>query len=162
MIKKLDTDQELKICTGVINSSFKTVADEFHFTPENAPTNPAYIDFENVKESILKGTSFYGLFNGNILIGCIAVEKSKDDNQMFYIERLSVLPEYRHKGYGRELMDHAFNIIKDNKGRIVSIGIVNENKRLKDWYIKYGFTETGIKKFQHLPFTVCFMKKEVD
>ena len=32
---------------------------------------------------------------------------------------------------------------------------------LKNWYMSYGFRETGTKAFPHLPFTVCFMEKEI-
>lgn len=43
----------------------------------------------------------------------------------------------------------------------LSIGIINENKVLKQWYSSFGFNETGFKKFPHLPFTVCFMEKKI-
>ena len=40
----------------------------------------------------------------------------------------------------------------------LSIGIIYEQKVLKDWYKDIGFRETGIRKFEHLPFTVGFME----
>jgi ribosomal protein S18 acetylase RimI-like enzyme len=35
-----------------------------------------------------------------------------------------------------------------------------ENTRLKRWYEGYGFRETAVKKYPHLPFTVCEMDRE--
>ena len=56
MIKRIGKN-EIPECVEVIKSSFKTVADEFGFTPENAPRFTAFattverleyqIDFEN-------------------------------------------------------------------------------------------------------------------
>jgi ribosomal protein S18 acetylase RimI-like enzyme len=106
------------------------------------------------------GLIMYGYSDNNKIIGCVGIQDSKKDN-IFYIERLGVLPEHRHKNIGKKLLDFAFETIKNNNGEIASIGIMNENELLKNWYEKYGFRETGIKKFDHLPFTVCFMQKPI-
>ncbi|AKB82767.1 acetyltransferase (GNAT) family protein [Methanosarcina barkeri 3] len=87
----------------------------------------------------------------------MAIEKAKDE--VFYMERLAVHPDSRHKGYGRNLIDFVVEYAKQNGGKKVSIGIINENEKLKNWYKKYGFKETGLKKFEHMSFTVCFMEK---
>ena len=107
-----------------------------------------------------KGIGMFGLFEERKQIGFVAIEKADNDN--IYIERLSVLPGYRHKGYGKLLMDFVFKYVKGQGARQVSIGIVNENTVLKNWYRLYGFIETGLKKYEHLPFTVCFMEKVVE
>lgn len=78
------------------------------------------------------------------------------------LNNLAVLPEYRHLGIGKELVDYAItyakNILGANK---IKIGIVEENTILKEWYEKIGFVHTGTKKFEHLPFTVGFMEIEI-
>jgi hypothetical protein len=43
----------------------------------------------------------------------------------------------------------------------VKIGIINENLKLKKWYIDYSFIELAVKQYPHLPFNVCFLEKEV-
>jgi ribosomal protein S18 acetylase RimI-like enzyme len=161
MISQILEEADMHDCASCIRDSFLTVANEFGFTTENAPTNPAFITYERLKESFDKGMILYGLFVGDKIEGCIAIERSKEDER-FFIERLAVLPQKRHKGYGKILMDFAFDRISEKGGKIASIGIVDENKILKNWYMLYGFKETGIKKFDHLPFTVCFMEKPVD
>jgi ribosomal protein S18 acetylase RimI-like enzyme len=77
------------------------------------------------------------------------------------MEKLAVLPDKRHNGCGRMLMDFACEIIREKNGNLISIGIINENTVLKNWYIKYGFKEKEVKRFPHLPFEVCFMEKEI-
>jgi ribosomal protein S18 acetylase RimI-like enzyme len=77
------------------------------------------------------------------------------------MDKLAVLPEYRHKGYGRRLVEFVLDDVKRHKGERVALGIINESTVLKNWYIGNGFAETGTKKFEHLPFTVCFMEKSL-
>ena len=153
-------DDEIDAAASIIRSSFMTVAKDFHITKENCAANPAFITSEKLMESINKGIKFFGLFRGDIQIGCVAIEKAKDD--VFYMERLAVVPEHRHNGYGKEITDFVFKYAGSQGGKKVSIGIVNENIELKDWYTKYGFTETSIRKYDHMPFTVCFMEKRID
>ncbi len=95
------------------------------------------------------------------MIGCVAIEPSKNKDKSYYIERLAVVPEKRHHGYGGSLLSYAIDKINENGGSTISIGIINENKVLKEWYKNYGFKETECKRFGHLPFEVCFMSKEV-
>ncbi len=73
-----------------------------------------------------------------------------------------VLPEYRHFGYGKKLLDKAFNEIRERKARYVSIGIINENTVLKRWYLQNGFIEYETKKYDHLPFTVCLLGMDLE
>jgi ribosomal protein S18 acetylase RimI-like enzyme len=153
-------DDEIDASASIIRSSFMTVAKEFHITQENCASNPAFITSEKLMESKNKGIKFFGLFLGDIQIGCVAIEKAKD--HVFYMERLAVVPEHRHKGYGKELTDFVFKYADSQGGQKVSIGIINENIELKHWYAEYGFTETSIRKYDHLPFTVCFMEKRID
>jgi ribosomal protein S18 acetylase RimI-like enzyme len=159
LIKEIH-DDEIDATASIIRSSFMTVAKDFHITQENCASNPAFITSEKLMESINKGIKFFGLFRGDIQIGCVAIEKAKD--HVFYMERLAVVPEHRHKGYGKELTDFVFKYTGSQGGKKVSIAIINENIELKNWYSKYGFTETSIRKFDHLPFTVCFMEKRID
>ena len=159
MIKVIKSDKELVESVQVIRTSFLTVADCFNLTIENAPTNPAFITFERLKELKNKELKLYGLYNkpNNKQIGFIAIEKA--NNSLYYMEKLCILPQFRHNGFGKKIIDFVFNYVKKNDGDKVSIGIINENKILKKYYIKNGFIETDLKKFKHLPFTVCFMEK---
>ena len=162
MIKEICTLEELKSSVPVIQKSFYTVADELGLTVQNCPTNPAFLEESDLlKRKEKNNVSMYGLFNECDQIGFVALERPSPDSTVFYLERLAVLPEYRHKGYGRLLMDYAFEIVKKNDCEKISIGIINENVRLKNWYVDYGFKELEIKQYPHLPFDVCFLEKEV-
>lgn len=161
-IVKADASKDLEALHKIIRDSFLTVAEEFNLTKENAPTNPAFITIEKLEDSITSGTVFF-LAKDNIEnVGCVAIEPDKQDSSNFFIERLAVIPEKRHKKTGIKLLDYALSEIKSRKGSSAGIAIINENVQLKKWYQDYGFTETLIKNFPHLPFTVCFMRIDID
>lgn len=143
----------------VIRKAFETVAEELGLTRENAPTFPAFLGPDAMEKLRENGAAMFGAYEGENCIGFVVAQNAGEG--VFYLERLAVLPEHRHAGTGRKLMDTVFDYVRENGGRKVSIGIINENLRLKKWYIQYGFIETGLRKFDHLPFTVCFMEKAV-
>jgi ribosomal protein S18 acetylase RimI-like enzyme len=156
IVRKSIYPEDLDNLAEVIRHSFMTVAVEFGLTPDNAPTNPAFLTTEALKIAMHGTTDFFVAVMDNHIIGCVAIEQGKVDGE-FYVERLAVLPEFRHQGIGRQLLDHAADEIRQIGGTTMSIGIINENTILKDWYLHYGFIENGKRQFPHLPFTVCFM-----
>jgi diamine N-acetyltransferase len=112
-------------------------------------------------EYLNKPVILYGLLLDDGIVGCVAIERSKRETRSFYIERLSVAPIHRHHGHGRKLMDFAVDAIRRMDGCKASIGIMNQNKILKDWYIGQGFIEQECKQIAHLPFEVCYMVKPI-
>jgi ribosomal protein S18 acetylase RimI-like enzyme len=161
MIKQILTLSEIKSSVKVIQDSFSTVANDFGLTIRNCPTNAAFIKEYDLLKMEEKGVDMFGLFERGSQIGFVALEKSSSDPALFYLEKLAVLPEHRSMGYGRLLMNFALDEVRKNDGKKISIGIINENLKLKKWYIDYGFIELAVKQYPHLPFDVCFLEKEV-
>lgn len=158
MIIRITESDNLEEIASLIRKSFVTVTKQFGITIENAPTNPAYITEQRVAD-LLKKCEFYCKSVENKLIGTIAIEKSSKSDTTYYIEKVGIHPTYRHKGIGKELMDFAVDRIILLGGKKASIGIINEHTMLKEWYAMQNFKEVGVKKFEHLPFTVCFMDR---
>ena len=156
----INPEEDVSAVLKVLNLSHGTIARDFNFTKEDNPTNNAFIDEKTLREQLNNGIELYGLKMGNRLVGCIAIEKSKREADTYYIEKVSVLPEFRHQGIGVRLMDFATDKIKNSGGKIISIALIDSNSKLKKWYLSQGFVETGFKDFEHLPFRVCFMRKE--
>jgi len=156
----INPEEDVSAVLKVLNLSHGTIARDFNFTKEDNPTNNAFIDEKTLREQLKNGIALYGLKLGNRLVGCIAIEKSKREADTYYIEKVSVLPEFRHQGIGVRLMDFATDKIKNSGGKIISIALIDSNSKLKKWYLSQGFVETGFKDFEHLPFRVCFMRKE--
>ena len=157
MIREIANEKEMENSVRVIADSFQTVAVEFKLTKDNCPTHPSLVTLKQLNEMKRKGLTLFGLFEGDAQIGFAAVEKKK--NKVFNLEKLAVLPESRHKGYGGKLVEYAEEYVKNAGGEKLSIGIINEHTVLKKWYEAKGFKASSIVKFEQLPFTVCFMEK---
>ncbi len=142
----------VKVCS-VINMAFLTVANELGYTKETVPTFPAFIGKNTIINQINNGLKLFGLLLDNSLVGSIGIKKENTEG-LFKIERLAIIPAYRHKKYGKMLMDYALNEIHNTGGKIAEVEIVNENLKLKKWYLNQGFREIRIDTYQHLPFTV--------
>lgn len=160
-IVRIHQPEDLSEALNVIRKSFMTVADDFGITKENAATNPAFATEEQFQEYMKKDLTLYGMIKNSTVIGCIVVEKAADRDDCYYIERLAVLPEERHKGYGQSLLDFAVRTVVQSGGKRIEIGIINRHEVLKKWYLDNGFTITGTKKYDHLPFEVCFMAMDL-
>jgi N-acetylglutamate synthase-like GNAT family acetyltransferase len=95
----------------------------------------------------------------NVPCGCVALERAQPD--VFYLERLSVLPQFRRNGLGEVLVNHAVNESKKLGAHRVDIGIISDHTELRDWYKRLGFSIKSETRFEHLPFKVTFMSKEL-
>ncbi len=153
---KLVREDQLEECAEVIRQSFMTVAKDFGLTKENSPTNGAFIQKERLMEEKLKGQFLYGMFHDNRIIGYMQLEMNTQE--LYFLQKLVVLPEFRHFGLGKALLDYAVEQVLQKGGTKMSIGIIEENTMLKNWYLEYGFIHTGARKFEHLLFTVGFME----
>jgi ribosomal protein S18 acetylase RimI-like enzyme len=159
MIKKVSYTDNFEALAKLLNDSFETVAEEFGLTKENCPTNNAFITADDLKSQLDEKREFYYLCEKDIPAGFIAIERSGREEGTFYIEKVAVHPDYRHNKSGIRLMDFATNQIRESGGKKISIGIIDTNIRLKNWYKRQGFTELYTKTFDHLPFDVCYMEK---
>ena len=158
MIRQLDPS-EFPLAAEVIRESFSTVAKDFGLTEQNCPV---YVAFSTTEESLHKnhnwGWLMYGLYDEEQFAGYIALSKSRELDGVYEIHNVAVLPDYRHKGYGKQLLDFCKAKVKELGGIKITIGIIEENTVLKNWYAANGFVHTGTKRFEHLPFTVGFME----
>ncbi len=154
-------DEDLLPYVEIIKESFQTVASEFGLTRENNPSNPAFLSKERLIKLKNLRVWFYKLMYNEEPVGFITIEQSKEDNTIFYIEKLAVIPEFRHNGFGRQLMDFAILKILNEGGEKVSVALIDHHVKLKAWYKSQGFIQSEIKEFDQLPFKVCFMEKEL-
>jgi len=157
-IREISTEDQIVNSVGVIRDAFVTVAREFKLTSENAPTHPFFSTREQLLE-LHKKMKFFGLFIDEVQAGFVAVEKA--DGGTYYLGRLSVVPQFRHRGYGRKLTEFVLNYAKNQGGMKVALGMIDKQTILKEWYKSLGFIETGTKQFEHLPFLVCFMERDI-
>lgn len=147
--------EQLAECLEVIHQSFSTVAAEFGLTRENCPRHTSFILLSNLENQHSWGWQMFALYAGKRIIGYMSLSNEGGE---YELHNLSVLPEYRHRGFGKRLLDYAKSNVAARSGRIIKIGIIEESAILKSWYIANGFVPTGAKKFEHLPFTSGYLE----
>jgi ribosomal protein S18 acetylase RimI-like enzyme len=148
-----------QLITGILNCSFLTVAKTFGYTAEQVPSFPAFIESGVIVGQLQEGFRIFGAKIDNAVVGCVGYKAI--DGTTSLIERLAVLPEYRHRGIGKYLLEYIENIINRNKGKFIELSIVDNNSVLKNWYKRLGYCELRIEEYPQLPFKVCVLQKRL-
>ena len=149
---------DLPGCARVIRDSFRTVADEFGFTEENAPRFTA---FATTEERLL-----WQMFGEHRLMyldeedGAVRGYYSlrMDEQGECELGNLAVLPACRHQGIGGKLLEHSMETARAHGCSVMNLSIVEENTVLRRWYEQHGAVHTGTEKFDFFPFTCGYMK----
>lgn len=105
------------------------------------------------------GRPMFVYIDNNKIVDYVSLELNESNS--CELNNLAVLPEFRYKGYGKELVAFAIDKARELECNKITLGIIEENTKLKNWYIDLGFIHIGTKEFEHLPFTVGFMEMEL-
>ena len=156
MIIKVENKEQLNICLEIIRNSFIMVAKEFGLTERNCPSHTAFMTIDKLEKQFDDGRPMFLFYQDEIPVGYFSLAKCSNDE--WELNNLAVLPEYRHLGIGKTMVDYAVTMVENYGGNKISIGIIEENSILKNWYLKLGFNHISTRKFEHLPFTVGLME----
>jgi ribosomal protein S18 acetylase RimI-like enzyme len=75
------------------------------------------------------------------------IGKIKVNTDEGYIGAFGILPEYRRKGYGREALNAALKILKDNNINKASLAVAASNKNALNLYKSCGFVEESVMDY---------------
>jgi len=153
-------EQDIFECVNVIKESFATVANEFGITETNAPGFTAFAMSEDglKKQLFEEHRPMYAKYENEMIVGYYSLLLL--DNKECELNNLCVIPTYRHKGVGEELLMNAFEVARELGCIKMNIGIVEENIALREWYEAFGFVHVGTQKFDFFPFTCGYMEIE--
>ena len=153
--------EDIPACVQVIRKSHQTVADEFGLTPENAPRYVAFATDENrlLWHMDSEHRLMFAEEEAGVLRGYYSLLLK--ENGECELGNLSVLPEFRHRGIGEALLNHAVCTARQQGCRIMRLSIVEENTVLRQWYERHGAVHTGTEKFDFFPFTCGYMQLEI-
>ncbi len=145
--------------TACIRSGFREVADHFGLDEYNCPSHPSLCREAWIHREMDKGITYYCLEEKGKLIGCAALEDA--GGKIGYLERLSVVPGRRNEGLGILLVNHICEAARVRGITRVSIAMIAEHEELCAWYQRRGFMKSRWHHYDHLPFNVQFMEKEI-
>ncbi len=153
--------EDIAACADLIRSGFMTVADEYGFTEENAPRFTAFSISEDTLHRHMHEEHrpmFVAEENG-VLCGYYSL--LVQGNGECELNHLAVLPQYRHHGIGKQLLEHSYAVAKSMGCNAMIIGIVEENTILRKWYEQNGAVHIGTSKLPSFPFTCGYLKREL-
>lgn len=143
VIKEITNYDELKESLEIIIKTYKDRDEKMNLSNENNHRH-SNMTYEELKERFDNGIKMYGYYNEEKLIAYLSLEEKEDEIK---IRDIVVLPEYQNKGIGRILLDWAKEqTIKSKKSKLI-LRFIYDNKKLKEWYEKYGFSVTKILEF---------------
>lgn len=151
--------EDAGLIARIVSEANKDVAELFKINRENTPKHPSFYTEEKVLADFKRGEEYFLYKENGIAKGCVAFEQQDSDTA--YLNRLAVLPRYRHNGIGASLVRYILDYSKSKDIRTVSIGIIAEHEVLKNWYSALGFIEGATRKFDHLPFNIKYMRHEL-
>ena len=89
-------------------------------------------------------TKHFGLFIDRKIIGVISIYKNKNvifiDPNQYQIRGMAVLKEFQERGYGKLLVKHCENYLKNNNTTLVWF---NARETAIPFYEKLGYTKNG-------------------
>ena len=151
--------EDIPSCVNLIRTSFMTVADEYGFTEENAPRFTAFaISADRLYLHMdQEHRPMFAAEEDSILCGYYSL--LIQENGECELNNLAVLPQYRHRGIGKQLLEHSFAVAKSMGCHSMNIGIVEENTVLRKWYEQNGAVHIGTQKYDFFPFTCGYLKR---
>ncbi len=153
------TYPELTVFARVVRDGFRDVAEQFGITRKSHPLHTSFVGAEHFRWEYRNGFVMFGAYAEKIPVGYASLKEIGDG--VWTLDHLAVLPAYRHQGIGRRLIDRCVLELKKCDATKIKIGIIEENTRLKNWYLDYGFCHNGTVKLPHYPFTVGFMALDI-
>jgi ribosomal protein S18 acetylase RimI-like enzyme len=148
------TDAHLSEYAAVVRRSFATVAEEFCYT--DSPEFSSNIPDELQADKIAPGYHPFGACIDGKIVGFVSLTDMAEG--VFKMQKLTVLPEYRHFGYGKALLDFCKAKVQELGGNKIIIKLMDNDTRLKNWYAAHGFVHKGAKQYEGVPFQVGHME----
>lgn len=156
MIKAV-AKSDLPDCLEVFHRGYETVATEFGLTEENCPDRGrANLPMEKLIAEFENGVMMYGYFHKGKMVGFLGMKMP--DCGVCKLNDVIILPEYRQKGYGTELLNFCKSTAAGLGALKIRLGMIDDNERLKKWYEAHGFVNTGTKRYPGASFTVGYME----
>jgi len=154
MLIKPMTDEFLHEYANVVRSSFATVAKEFGYT--DSPEFTTSITNELLTEKTVKGYYPFGACVDDKIVGFVSITDKGDG--VYEMAKLTVLPEFRHLGYGKALLDFCKQKVCGLGGQKIVINLMEDDIRLKNWYLANSFVHKSATMHDHIPFLVGYME----
>ncbi|MCL2665675.1 MAG: GNAT family N-acetyltransferase [Defluviitaleaceae bacterium] len=150
------TAEQLPVYANVIRRSFDTVATDFGLTYENCPYHPSFITEDQLADKIKDGYYPFGYYSNGEMIGFVSLTDT--GGGVFEMNKVCILPEHRHGGRGKKLLDFCKETVVKMGGAKIKIDLMENNIVLKNWYAANGFVHSGTVYYEKINLLVGLME----
>ena len=154
------TREDAATLAALIRCANAPVAVRVGLSAQKTPKHPSNCTADWIMTDMDRGVVYFLALRAGDAVGCVGFEAAAD--RVCYMERLAVIPARQCGGIGSALVDFFMDHAREQGMSAVGIGIIAENGALRGWYEHRGFTLTGTRVFDHLPFTVAFLRRPVE
>lgn len=159
-----------------IDNIFEMYADATKYQKERVTDYWPKFSEKMVKAEIINKKHFKLMINENIAcIWCITFNDpliwgNKNNNESIYFHRIAAHKNYRGKNYIKKIITWGKKYAKKNNKKYLRLDTVGHNRKLIEYYTKFGFKFLGLTKLsasKELPdhyqrASVCLFEKELD
>lgn len=121
-----------------INSIISICDDAFEMSFSERPDN------KELLHKICKHACFLKATYDNSPCGYVAMYANDALTKTAYITLIGVRPGFQREGVGSKIIDKCVEMAKDKGMERIKLEVRNANKKALNFYIKNGFTESGI------------------
>lgn len=146
---------DLSECVEVIHRGFAETARLQGFTVQNNPTHGAFVTTERLMSEKTNGVMLFCTLLDGKRTGFFGLDLRENTA---IIEKLTVVPEHRHNGYGTQMIEFAKNLAVSKGKSALTAGIIGTDERLWEWYRRNGFVVEEERNFPHLSFPVKLIR----
>ncbi len=157
-IRQAERD-DIPALVAIIATAFKGAADRLGLTAENSGRHASNITDAWIIGDMDKGVRYFIIEADGLPVGAVTVEHPRPE--VCYIGRLAVLPDYQGGGLGRKLLTFAIDEAAGSGADYASVGVISDEEHLVAWYRRMGFIVNRRSMFEHFPFEVTMMRREL-
>lgn len=103
------------------------------------PSLDSYVNVEDYSKKILKYATLFTKFDGDILVGLVAVYDNSTE-KFGWITNVSVDPDYSRNGIASDLLNKCNKYFENKKYFNIFLEVYSDNKQAIKLYDKHGFT----------------------
>ena len=152
-------EHQLSDCLTTLHAAFGESAKIYGYTRESYPSSGAFITLEDLVQAKDRGVHMYAAYVEGVVAGYVQLEKL--ETGVYAFRRFAVLPQYQKLGIGRALVSHCRARAELYGAKKLTLIMINQNQRLKDFYISNGFHVVHIANDGAYPFEYAVMELEL-
>ena len=152
-------EHQLPDCLKTLHAAFGESAKIYGYTRESYPSSGAFITLDDLMQAKKRGVHMYAAYVEGVVAGYVQLEKL--EMGVYAFRRFAVLPQYQKLGIGRALVSHCRARAELYGGKKLTLIMINQNQRLKDFYISNGFRVVRTALDSSYPFEYSVMELEL-